>query len=368
MLKIINVAGIRPNFIKIAPLVNEISKHPEIRQILVHTGQHYDEEMSKFFFDDLQIPKPDINLGVGSASDATQTAKIMLEFEKILLKEKPDLVVVVGDVNSTLAASLAAAKCKVKVAHVEAGLRSFDRNMPEELNRIITDHIADFLFTTEESANKNLINEGIGKDSIFFVGNAMIDSLLSHKEKSKQSKILPKLKLEKNNYAVLTLHRPSNVDNKESLGHVLDILNEIQKKIKIAFPVHPRTLKNINNFKLNDKLKSQKNLIITEPLGYLDFLNLISNSKFVLTDSGGIQEETTVLGVPCITMRNNTERPVTVTQGTNVLVSTDKTKIIETSNKLIKGVNFKPKIPQFWDGKASKRIVEIILKNFNGVK
>jgi len=275
------------------------------------------------------------------------------------------LVVVVGDVNSTLAASLAAAKCKVKVAHVEAGLRSFDRNMPEELNRIITDHIADFLFTTEESANKNLINEGIDKKNIFFAGNAMIDSLLSHKEKSRQSKILSKLKLEKNNYAVLTLHRPSNVDNKKSLEYVLDILNEIQKNIKIVFPVHPRTLKNINNFKLNDKIKSQKNLIITEPLGYLDFLNLMSNSKFVLTDSGGIQEETTVLGVPCITMRNNTERPVTVEQGTNVLVSTDKNKIIEASNKLINGFNFKPKVPRFWDGKASERIVDIILKNMN---
>lgn len=364
-MKIVSVVGTRPNFIKIAPLAREMLKHHEINQILVHTGQHYDLEMSKFFFDDLGIPKPDINLGIGSASDATQTAKIMLGFEKVLLREKPDMVIVVGDVNSTLAASLAAAKCRVKVAHVESGLRSFDRNMPEELNRVITDHIADFLFTTEESGNKNLIAEGIDKNKIFFVGNVMIDSLLSHKEKSKQSKILSKLKLEKKDYAVLTLHRPSNVDNRESLEYVLGILEEIQKKIKIIFPVHPRTLKNLNNFNLMIKIKNQKNLIITEPLGYLDFLNLMSNSKFVLTDSGGIQEETTVLGVPCITMRGNTERPVTVEQGTNALVSTDKNKIVEASNKLLKGADFRAKIPQLWDGKAAKRIVDILIKNLN---
>jgi len=364
-MKILSVVGTRPNFIKIAPLVNEMAKHPEIEQILVHTGQHYDREMSKFFFDDLGIPKPDINLGIGSASDVAQTAKIMAEFEKVLLKEEPDLVIVVGDVNSTLAAALAAAKCKIKVAHVESGLRSFDSTMPEELNRILTDHVSDFLFTTEESGNKNLVNEGIDKGKIFFVGNVMIDSLLGHKEKSKQSKILSKLKLEKKDYAVLTLHRPSNVDNKQPLEYVLDILGEIQKKIKIVFPVHPRTLKNLDNFSLMNRIKNQKNLIITEPLGYLDFINLMGNSKFVITDSGGIQEETTVLGVPCITMRNNTERPVTVEQGTNVLVSTDKRKIAEASNKLINGSNFKSKTPQFWDGKAAKRIIDILIKNFN---
>ena len=361
-MKIINVVGTRPNFIKIAPLIDEMRNHDEITQLLVHTGQHYDKEMSKFFFDDLGIPKPDINLGIGSVSDVEQTARIMLEFEKILLKEKPDLVVVVGDVNSTLAAALTAVKRGIKVAHVESGLRSFDRTMPEEFNRILTDHVADFLFITEESANKNLLNEGIGKNKIFFVGNVMIDSLLRHMEKAKQSKILSKLKLEKNNYAVLTLHRPSNVDSRESLEHVLEILNEIQKKIKIVFPVHPRTLKNIENFGLAEIIKKQKNIILTGPVGYLDFMNLMINSKFVLTDSGGIQEETTVLGVPCITMRNNTERPVTVEQGTNLLVSTDKNKIIETCNKLIKGTHFKGRIPQLWDGKAAKRIVDVILK------
>ncbi len=364
-MKILSVVGTRPNFIKIAPLIKEIKKHPEIKHVLVHTGQHYDKEMSKLFFEDLEIPKPDINLGIGSASDITQTAKIMLELEKVVLNEKPDLAIVVGDVNSTLAAALAAAKCKVKVAHVESGLRSFDRTMPEELNRILTDHISDFLFTTEESANKNLANEGIDKSKVFFVGNVMIDSLLSHRKKANTSKILSKLNLKKNEYAVLTLHRPSNVDDKRLLEYVIDILDKIQQKIKVVFPVHPRTLKNIHKFKLDQKLKNQKNLVITEPLGYLDFLALMSNSKFVLTDSGGIQEETTVLGIPCITLRNNTERPITAEQGTNMLVSTDRDKIIGASNKLLKGTHFKAKIPQFWDGKAAKRIVNTILKEFN---
>ena len=362
-MKILSVVGTRPNFIKIAPLAEEMKKHPEIRNILVHTGQHYDKQMSKLFFDDLEIPKPDINLGVGSASDVTQTADIILKLEKFVLKEKPDLVVVVGDVNSTLAAALSAVKCNVKVAHVEAGLRSFDRTMPEELNRILTDHISDFLFTTEESANKNLAEEGISKDKIFFVGNVMIDSLLSHREMAKKSKILPKLNIAKNGYAVLTLHRPSNVDSKKSLEHIIDILNEIQQKIKIVFPIHPRTVKNLKKHGLYNKLKTRKNIIITEPLGYLDFLNLMSNSRLILTDSGGIQEETTVLGVPCITIRNSTERPVTAEQGTNALVSTDKSKIVKACSKLLKSAHFKAKIPKFWDGKAAKRIIDIILRN-----
>ena len=367
-MKILSVVGTRPNFIKIAPLINEIKKHSEIRHILVHTGQHYDEEMSKLFFDELEIPKPDINLGIGSASDITQTAGIMPELEKIILKEDPDLVIVVGDVNSTLAAALTAKKCNVKVAHVESGLRSFDRTMPEELNRILTDHISDLLFTTEESGNKNLANEGIDKNKVFFAGNVMIDSLLIHKEKASKSKILEKLQLTKKSYAVLTLHRPSNVDNKKSLEHVIDILDKIQQKIKIVFPIHPRTLKNINKFKLSQKLKNQKNLVITGPLGYLDFMNLMINSRFVLTDSGGVQEETTVLGVPCITMRNTTERPVTMEQGTNVLVSTDKSKIINAANRLVEKANIKAGIPTLWDGKAAKRIIDILLKMKNNKK
>lgn len=365
MVKIANIVGTRPNFIKIAPLVNEMKKYKEIKQILVHTGQHYDKSMSKTFFDNLDIPKPDINLGVGSASDVTQTAKIMLKLGSVFYKEKPDLVIVVGDVNSTFAAAITAKKCGIKVAHVEAGLRSFDMTMPEEINRILTDHVSDFLFTTEESGNKNLKNEGIEGSKIFLVGNVMIDTLLSHKKKSEKSKILSKLKLNKSNYAVLTLHRPSNVDNKKSLNYILEILNKIQQKIKIVFPVHPRTLKNLKHYNLLNKIKNSKNIILTEPLGYLDFLSLMSNSKFVITDSGGIQEETTVLQVPCVTIRNNTERPVTIKQGTNMLVSTDKAKILEVCNKLIKGTNVKGKIHKFWDGKAAKRIVDILLKKFN---
>ena len=363
--KVLSVVGTRPNFIKIAPLVKETKKRKEIRHVLVHTGQHYDKAMSKLFFDDLEIPKPDVNLGVGSSSDVTQTAKIMMKFEKVLMKEKPNLVIVVGDVNSTFAAAITARKCGIKVAHVESGLRSFDLSMPEETNRILTDHISDFLFTTEESANKNLINEGIDKNNIYFVGNVMIDTLLKHKEKAQKSPILKKLNLKKGNYAALTLHRPSNVDDEDSLKYILSILDAIQRKIKIIFPMHPRTLKNIKKFNLFQNLKNQKNLIITEPLGYLDFLSLMSNSKFIMTDSGGIQEETTVLGIPCITMRNNTERPVTVERGTNILVSTDRIKILEAANNILKGATFKAKIPPLWDGKAAKRIVQVILKNFS---
>ena len=364
MVKILNVVGTRPNFIKIAPLVREMKKHKQITQILVHTGQHYDASMSKLFFDELGIPKPDINLGVGSSTDTTQTAKIMLGIEKVLLKEKPDLVVVVGDVNSTFATAIAAKKCGIKVAHVESGLRSFDMGMPEEINRILTDHVADLLFTTEESGNINLKLEGISSNKIFFVGNVMIDTLLMHKKKAQQSKILSKLKLTKKNYIVLTIHRPSNVDNKIALEAIISILEKIQDKIKIVFPVHPRTKKNITLFGLDKKIKNMKNLIVTEPFGYLDFLCLMSNAKLVMTDSGGIQEETTILQVPCITLRNNTERPVTVQQGTNIIVSTDKEKIIKTANEAMKGASVKGKIPQLWDGRASKRIIEVILRKF----
>lgn len=361
MLKIVNVVGTRPNFVKIAPLVKEMGKHPEIRHLLVHTGQHYDATMSKFFFDDLGIPKPDINLGVGSDSDIGHTARIMLAFEKILLKEKPSLVIVVGDVNSTFAAAIAAKKCGVKIAHVEAGLRSFDMDMPEEINRILTDHVSDFLFTTEESGNRNLISEGISKNRIFLVGNVMIDTLLLHREKSKSSRILSKLGLSRRNYAVLTLHRPSNVDDKGALIHVLDILDKIQQKIKVVFPIHPRTFKNIKKFGLNGELKRLKNLILAEPLGYLDFLCMMDNSKFVITDSGGIQEETTILGVPCITLRNNTERPVTVEQGSNIIVSTDKNEVVKAAFKAIKGIKTNSQTPKLWDGNASKRIIAILL-------
>ena len=367
MVKIVSIVGTRPNFIKIAPLVNEMSKHKEIKQMLVHTGQHYDKSMSRAFFDDLGIPKPDANLGVGSASDVTQTARIMLKLEKVLRKEKPDLTIVVGDVNSTFAAAFAAKKCGIKVAHVEAGLRSFDTAMPEEINRILTDHVSDFLFTTEESGNNNLRNEGIESSKIFFVGNVMIDTLLSHKEKSKKSKILSSLKIKKGDYCVLTLHRPSNVDDKDFLIYILDILDGLQQKIRSGFPIHPRTFKNIKKFGLNHKIKKLKNLMVIKPLGYLDFLCLMHNSKFVITDSGGIQEEATILGIPCITLRNNTERPVTVEQGTNVIVSTGKNEIIKAVIKVINGAEINSKVPHLWDGNASKRIVTILLSKLNSL-
>ena len=359
-MKIASIVGTRPNFMKLSAIVGELKKH-KAEHVLIHTGQHYDEKMSKLFFDDLKLPKPDINLEVGSGSYSEQLGSIIIKLGKVLEGQKPELVIVVGDVNSTLAGALVAKQLGIKVAHVESGLRSFDMSMPEEINRMLTDRISDFLFTTEQSANKNLMREGAVKNKIHFVGNVMIDTLLKHRRDAANSPILQKLNIKKNGYCILTLHRPGNVDSKKQLEFILGILNEIQRKIKIVFPVHPRTLKNLNRFNLMKKIAGQKNLILTEPLGYLDFLKLMSDSKFVLTDSGGIQEETTVLGVPCITIRNNTERPVTVDEGTNVLVSTDRKKIIEACGRLIKGSKIKGKIPNLWDGKAAERIVKIIL-------
>ena len=322
--------------------------------------------MRHFFFEDLNLPKPDEHLGCPEELDVNEQRDFLKKAIKVQIeKHKPDLVVVVGDVNSTVAGAEAAHELGIKVAHVEAGLRSFDKTMPEEINRIRTDEISDFLFTTEKSGNENLVKEGVDKDKIFFVGNVMIDTLLKHKEKAQTSGILSKLKLDKNNYVVLTLHRPSNVDNREDFENILSILEEIQEKIKIVFPVHPRTKKNIELFKLDEKIKNMKNLILTEPLGYLDFMHLMANSKLVLTDSGGIQEETTVLGVPCITLRKNTERPVTVEQGTNLLVSTDTNKVIEEALKVIDNkIEKNRKITELWDGKAGQRIIKILLERF----
>jgi|TARA_B100001964_G_C14187550_1_gene579402 UDP-N-acetylglucosamine 2-epimerase (non-hydrolysing) len=364
-MKIVSIVGTRPNFMKIAPLVRELKKH-KIEHILVHTGQHYDDEMSKLFFDDLELPKPDEHLVAGTNEEFKDPKSFLkVTITEALKRHNPDLVIVVGDVNSTVAGAKAAHDLGIKVAHVEAGLRSFDKDMPEEINRTETDKISDFLFTTEKSGNDNLLKEGISKDKVFFVGNVMIDTLLNHKEKAENSKILKKLGLEKNNYSVLTLHRPSNVDTKVGFENIISILDGVQSKIKIVFPVHPRTRKNIQSFDLNNKMKSMKNLILTGPLGYLDFLHLMSNSKLMLTDSGGIQEETTVLGIPCITLRKNTERPVTVEQGTNLLVSTDKDKVIEKSIEIIDNkINIKNRIPKLWDGKAAGRIVNILLERF----
>jgi len=361
-MKIVNVVGARPNFMKISPLIDEMRKHPNVTPLLVHTGQHYDTAMSKLFFDDLCLPKPDMYLGVGSGSHAEQTAKVMVEFEKILAKENPDLVLVVGDVNSTLACALTASKRGIKVAHVEAGLRSFDRTMPEEINRVLTDQISDYLFTTEEDANVNLLREGIGKDRIFFVGNVMIDTLKRNIKKSGKTSVLKRLGLKRGEYVTLTLHRPATVDSKKDLETVLDVISEIQKRVKVVFPAHPRTKKMIDELGLQDKVAGMDNLILIEPLGYLEFLRLVADSKFVLTDSGGIQEETTVLGIPCLTLRANTERPVTITEGTNILVGLDRDKILKESMKAAAGKGKKGRIPRLWDGKAAERIVNILLE------
>jgi len=361
-MKIINVVGARPNFMKIAPVVRQMKRCENIEHLLLHTGQHYDDAMSKIFFEDLALPQPDVYLCIGSGSHAVQTAKVMVEFETVLNEKRPDLVVVVGDVNSTLACSLVAAKLGVPVAHVEAGLRSFDRSMPEEINRIVTDALSNLLFTTELSANQNLEREGIQKEKIHFVGNVMIDTLLYCVKKSQESSIMAALNLVKGEFALLTLHRPSNVDVKDTFERIISALEKIQQQIQIVFPMHPRTRARLAEFGFAGKFERMANLIVTEPLGYLDFLKLESNCKFALTDSGGLQEETTVLGIPCLTLRENTERPATITEGTNTLVGTDPEKIIEESMKIFAGEGKSGRIPKFWDGKAAERIVAIICR------
>lgn len=362
-LKICNVVGARPNFMKIAPIIDEMRKHTEIAASLVHTGQHYDEKMSKLFFQDLGLPKPDVYLGVGSGGHGEQTGKIMIEFEKIIATNKPDLVVVVGDVNSTIACGLVAVKMSVKLVHVEAGLRSFDRTMPEEINRILTDQISDYLFLTERDAKENLLREGVAEEKIHFVGNVMIDSLMKHREHAERSPILGDLKLEAGRYGLITLHRPSNVDAKENLDNILQALFQIQRDLPLVFPVHPRTRKQMKLFGFDEKLAQAPNLMLTDPLGYLDFLKLMAHARLVITDSGGIQEETTVLGVPCITVRENTERPITVTEGTNVLIGMSRPRILEESYKILAGNGKQGRKPELWDGRAAERIVKILLEN-----
>jgi UDP-N-acetylglucosamine 2-epimerase (non-hydrolysing) len=458
-MKLILVAGARPNFMKIASVIDAIKMHNvstenatfNLQHLLVHTGQHYDDSMSEAFFRDLNLPKPDIYLEVGSGSHAIQTAEILRRFEPVLLEHQPDVVIVVGDVNSTVACALVASKMiypvpndhrlstindrRPLIAHVEAGLRSFDRTMPEEINRLLTDGISDFLFTTEESANENLKREGIPEGRIYFVGNTMIDTLLKHKEIAQKSNILNRLGLLINSqqqetktqkpatdnqqpaigsqilpYAVLTLHRPSNVDDDKTFKNILEALLEVSKHMPIIFPVHPRTINRIREFGFENyfdfpsqplilspqskavrrdstRLQPQNSkaaeslasnlqplacgLHCVEPLGYLAFLCLMSNSKLVLTDSGGMQEETTVLGIPCITLRENTERPITVTHGTNVVVGVNKRLIIEESLKKIgenilpnNPITHSPKHPPLWDGRAGQRIINILTNQF----
>lgn len=369
--KVILVAGARPNFIKIAPLMHEFERHKHLfNTLLVHTGQHYDFEMSEKFFKDLNIPKPNYFLNVGSASHATQTAKIMVAFEKVLLKVTPNLVVVVGDVNSTLACAIVASKLNIRIAHVEAGLRSFDRTMPEEINRIVTDSLSDYLFVSEESGLMNLKAEGVNSKKVYFVGNIMIDTLLSKMNIITKSNILNSLpmrdktnKLELKTYAVLTLHRPANVDSNESLTKIYNILKTISQKTKIIYPIHPRTKKMIKKHNFLKKFELLSNLVMVKPLGYIDFIKLTKDSKFVLTDSGGIQEETTFLKVPCLTMRDNTERPVTIEKGTNCLVGRNKSRIIRHVDYILNNSYKRSQIPKLWDGKTAKRIVRIIINS-----
>ena len=367
--KVVLVCGTRPNVMKIFPLWKEMSNFPDnFQSMIIHTGQHYDDNMFQIFFDNFGLPSPDVRLGVGSGTHAEQTGRIMMKFEKVLLKEKPNLVLVAGDVNSTLACSIAAAKLCIPLAHVEAGLRSFVRTMPEEINRVITDSISDFLFTTCEDANENLKQEGIGKEKIYFVGNTMADTLLEFRTKAK---VKAKIKIDKNDYALLTLHRPSNVENGNVFGNILKALQEVSKKIPIVFPAHPRTQKQIEffgykkyfsfiNLNSSNSLNLRNSMNLLNPLSYLEFLNLMSNAKFVLTDSGGVQEETTILGIPCLTLRENTERPVTVREGTNIVVGIDKGKIISESLKILNDEYKTGTIPKLWDGKAAHRIINIL--------
>jgi UDP-N-acetylglucosamine 2-epimerase (non-hydrolysing) len=346
---------------KIAPVIEEMRRRPErIEPLLIHTGQHYDESMSDSFFEDLHLARPDINLEVGSASHAAQTAQIMIRFESVLEQTRPHWVVVVGDVNSTMAATLVAAKMSVRVAHVEAGLRSRDRTMPEEINRIVTDALADLLLTPSRDADENLRAEGIAAEKICFVGNVMIDTLLKHLERAQESTVLEKFGLKKSEFCAMTLHRPSNVDDRAILLGILDALKVIQERVPIIFPAHPRTQARIKEFGLESMIARQPNLILTEPMSYLDFLQLYSSSRLVLTDSGGIQEETTALGIPCLTLRHNTERPITVTEGTNRIVGNDPEVIRREALLALEGKAAPARVPELWDGRAAGRIVDAI--------
>lgn len=373
---ILTVVGARPNFMKAAPIIAAVAKHnkralrtgpglmePPIRHILVHTGQHYDDRMSGSFFTDLELSQPDIHLGVGSGSHAVQTAEIMKKFEEVLLTERPDVVIVVGDVNSTVACALVASKVSFDAAgsrplivHVEAGLRSFDRRMPEEVNRILTDHVSDLLFVTEESGVRNLRGEGVPPHQVHFVGNTMIDSLLAFKKKAETSTILEDLELRTRPYALMTLHRPANVDSLETFSSILSGLQELAEDFPIVFPVHPRTRARIEAFGLT----CGTSLMLTEPLGYLDFMCLMKHALLVVTDSGGIQEETTCLGIPCVTVRENTERPITVSHGTNVIAGTDSRRIREAIRQQL-GRSHEGHTPDKWDGRAATRILDVVI-------
>ncbi len=376
--KIHLIVGARPNYMKAAPLYEELKKSPQFEIALVHTGQHYDEEMSGIFFQEFNLPKPQIYLGVGSGTHAEQTAKAMICYEDILIAQPPDLVVVFGDVNSTLACALSAVKLNIPVAHVEAGLRSFDRTMPEEINRLLTDHISDYLFTTSKYDDANLRREGILPEKIHLVGNIMLDTLSRYLDKAKQSVILERLGLKTGDlirpYALMTLHRVSNVDDPDVFSSILSGLEQIKQQVPFLFPAHPRTVQRIEKFGLKDyfnilpsagtslSFDDPQKIAIFPPQGYLDFTCLLAHAAFVLTDSGGIQPETTFLGVPCLTLRENTEWTITIEQGTNLLVGVDPERIRAQTQRILEIDRPSTKIPEYWDGRTAVRIREIMTR------
>lgn len=352
------VCAARPNFMKVAPLYHLLKKEHWANPVIVHTGQHYDVNMSEDFFEDLGLPKPDIYLGVGSGTHAEQTGKVMMSYEKVLYDQRPDLVMVFGDVNSTMAATLVASKLGIKVAHVEAGLRSFDRTMPEEINRLVTDTLSDLLFTPSEDADENLLREGIPVDKIKRVGNIMIDTLVTHLDKARHCRSYARFGLKEKDYVFVTLHRPNNVDNNASLSSIMESLVTLSHRIPVIFPVHPRTKKQLVTNRHWQNIEGAKNLKLLDPLGYHDTICLVDSSRFVLTDSGGLQEETTFLGIPCLTLRANTERPVTIKQGTNKLTSLERMQ--GDFNYLLNGEQPKGRVPELWDGQTGERIIEIL--------
>jgi UDP-N-acetylglucosamine 2-epimerase (non-hydrolysing) len=356
MKNILTVVGTRPNIIKITQFHKVISQYPNIKNYLVHTGQHFSANMNDLFFEELQLPLPDKSFDIDRTSIITQMSDMMLGLEKVVNELKPDLMLVVGDVNSTLAATLVANKLNIKLAHIESGLRSFDKTMPEEHNRLVTDSMSDYFFVTEQSGYDNLIHEGKNKENIFFVGNTMIDTLVAYDAEIKASGVMDRLGLKAHEYCLMTMHRPGNVDEQQGLEKLVDLIAELCQKLKVVFPIHPRTLNNIKKFNLYSKIEGNKNLVITEPAGYLDFQNLILNCKYVVTDSGGIQEETTFRQVPCITLRPNTERPVTCTIGSNTLCEFELDQVFELIRQINEGEYKKGEIPNLWDGKATERI------------
>lgn len=362
-MKILSVVGARPNFMKVAPLHRAFLASGRIESRIVHTGQHYDAKMSEVFFQQLELPHPDHYLGVGGGSHTQQTAGIMLAFEKVMEAEKPDLVLVVGDVNSTVAATMVATKMQVPVAHVEAGLRSGDRTMPEEINRLMTDAVSDYLFVTEQSGLDHLLQEGVPEAKIYFTGNCMIDSLVYYREKAAATGTVETLGLEHRQYVLVTMHRPSNVDTEEGLTTIVEMLEKAAESATVVFPIHPRTRHNMERFGLLNRLSGFPRILLLEPQGYLEFLDLMEHAAIVLTDSGGIQEETTYLQVPCVTFRSSTERPVTVTHGTNVLIDDlDPQKIPDLLEQALSGQWKKGEIPPLWDGRAAERICGILMK------